>query len=218
MMKMKKNILIIGSGGGIGNQLVEKLNKDIYNLITPTSKELDITNPIDVNLFFESNNIDILINLAGKKSDFLLSEQNKYQEYKEMVDVNIIGTLNLLSGCLPGMQKRNYGRVILMSSVFAEMNVPKQGVYSATKSFSDKIVKNVSLENIKYGITANTIQLGFFEGGMGLKTTKENIERAKDKIGLKRFINIGEIVNTIDFIIETEYLTGQNIKIDGGIR
>ena len=53
---------------------------------------------------------------------------------------------------------------------------------------------------------------------MGLRTTKENIEKAKNKIGLKRFIKIEELYSTIEYIINNEYVTGQNIRIDGGIR
>lgn len=209
MVKMK-TILIIGAYGGLGIEL-SKLFTD-YNVLMPTSKELDITK--DIKQFFIQNKIDIVINLAAKKNDMFLHEA---KDYKSMIDVNINGLINLFSAVLPEMRKNKYGRIITFSSVFSVLNVREQGIYSASKSFVDKIVQIASLENISYGITCNSIQLGYYADGMGSRTTKENIEKAKNKIGLKRFCSINEIYNTIKFLIETEYITGQNIRIDGGL-
>ena len=74
------------------------------------------------------------------------------------------------------------------------------------------------LENIKYGITSNTIQLGYFDGGMTYRIPEENLKKIQQTIGLNRFGKIEELTNTIKFIIENEYVTGVNIKIDGGLQ
>ena len=157
----KKNIVLIGASSGIGKELSKIIDKSKYNVIKTTSKGLDITSINQTNKFFEKNKADILINLAGQKYDFALNEKDTYPYYKDMIDVNIIGSLNLLSSCLNSMRERQYGRIILISSVFSVLNIPKQGVYSATKAFLDKIVKTSSLENIRHGVTSNTIQLGY---------------------------------------------------------
>jgi len=52
---------------------------------------------------------------------------------------------------------------------------------------------------------------------MSYRIDEKYKEMAKDKIGLKRFGKIEELYNTIDFIIENEYICGTNLKIDGGI-
>ena len=90
-------------------------------------------------------------------------------------------------------------------------------IYSSCKAFLDKLVKNISVENIGLGITANTLQLGYFDGGMTYRIPEGNLNAIKETIGLKRFGEIEELSRTVDFIIETEYVTGINIKIDGGI-
>lgn len=59
------NILLTGSGGFIGSNLKNYL-KDKYNLLTPRSFELDLTNEIDVKKYFESNEIDFIIHCATK--------------------------------------------------------------------------------------------------------------------------------------------------------
>jgi 3-oxoacyl-[acyl-carrier protein] reductase len=115
------------------------------------------------------------------------------------------------------MRESKYGRVILISSVLSEKNVVGTGVYSSCKSFIDKFVKNVSLENIKHGVTANTIQLGYFDGGMTYRIPEKNIDSIKKTIGLQRFGRIDELVKTINFLIDNEYVTGINLKIDGNL-
>ena len=59
--------------------------------------------------------------------------------------------------------------------------------------------------------------MGYFDGGMTHRIPEENIELIKKNIGLERFGNIDELVKTIDFLIENEYVTGINLKIDGNL-
>ena len=112
------------------------------------------------------------------------------------------------------MRSKNFGRIIFMSSVFSEINVKGYGAYSASKAFVDKLVKIAALENAQYGITVNSIQLGYTGIGMGENTP----DLAKQRIALKRFVTMQELFNTIEYIIKTEYLTGQNIRLCGGVK
>ena len=66
-----------------------------------------------------------------------------------MVNVNITGNINILAGCLPSMIKKNYGRVISISSVFSELNVPKNSIYCASKAFVDRLIATANKENVK---------------------------------------------------------------------
>ena len=134
-----------------------------------------------------------------------------------MLDVNVMGNINILAGCLPKMREKKWGRVILISSVFSEMNVPKNSIYCSSKSFVDRLAQNANKENIRKGITCNSIQLGFWDGGMCYRVPKDIQEKAKSKIGLQRWGSIKELYNTIEFIIENEYVCGANLRIDGGV-
>ena len=53
---------------------------------------------------------------------------------KDMIDVNVTGNINVLAGCLPKMRDKGWGRVILISSVFSEMNVPKNSIYCCLRA------------------------------------------------------------------------------------
>ena len=202
-------ILLIGGSGAIGQGLVPLL-KEKYEVISCNSVEF----PLPLITDFESD-FEIVINLAA--TSFLNPLYKYHVLNKSAIEVNCFGAVNILAKFLPGMRERHYGRIIMMSSVCSEINLVEHGVYSASKAFVDKLVKIAAIENAHYGITVNSIQLGYTGIGMG-ESTHENMERAKNKSAMKRFCRIEEICRTIDFIIETEYLTGQNIRLDGGIK
>lgn len=213
-----KTIVVFGGTGGLGVKLVPLLKKK-YNVISLGSKDVDVTSIDDVIDFFNEHDIDIVLNLSGKKYDVFLNKID-YEDYDSIIDmlnVNIKGNINILMGCLPQMIERKWGRIISISSIFADMNVPKNSIYSASKAFIDRLVSTANKENIRHGITCNTIQLGYWDGGMGQRVDKKYQDLAKEKIGLKRWGSMEELYNTIDFIIENEYICGINLKIDGGL-
>jgi NAD(P)-dependent dehydrogenase (short-subunit alcohol dehydrogenase family) len=213
-----KKIIVFGGNGGLGSQLIPHLEKK-YNVVSLGSKDVDITSFEEVKNYFDSNDYDVILNMSGKKYDVFLSKitQDDQEEIDKMLDVNIKGNINIISACLPKMIEKKYGRIISISSIFAELNVPKNSIYCASKAFVDRLISVANKENIKYGITCNSIQLGYWEGGMAYKVEQKYQDMAKEKIGLKRFGRIEELYSIIDFLIKNEYVCGTNIKIDGGL-
>jgi NAD(P)-dependent dehydrogenase (short-subunit alcohol dehydrogenase family) len=213
-----KKIVVFGGTGGLGKKLIPFL-KDKYEVISVSSKEVDITSLDQTKKFFDINDIDIVLNMSGKKYDVFLSKiiQTDIDDIKSMMDVNMMGNINILASCLPKMIEKKYGRVIAISSVFSELNIPKNSIYCASKTFVDRLITTANKENIRYGITCNSIQLGYWDGGMCYRVEEKYQEMAKSKIGLKRWGSIGELYNTINFIVENEYVCGTNLRIDGGL-
>ena len=213
-----KKVLVVGGSGGLGIQVVDLMSSR-YEITSVSSKDFDIRDINECEKFFNEKTFDVIINFAGINYDTFIHKisSDNIESVQNLLDVNIKGTVNLVSTGLKNMRNHKYGRIILISSVLSEKNVVGTGIYSSCKSFIDKFVKNVSLENIKHNITANTIQLGYFDGGMTYKIPKENIELIKKTIGLQRFGKIDELVKTIDFLIDNEYVTGINLKIDGNL-
>ena len=213
-----KKIVVFGGTGGLGQKLIPFLEEK-YEVTSIGSKNVDITSFEEVKNFFLKNEFDIVLNMSGVKHDVFLSKisEDDLSEIDKMIDVNIKGNINIISNCLSKMIENKYGRVISISSIFAELNVPKNSIYCASKAFVDRLIGGANKENIKYGITCNTIQLGYFDGGMCYRVEEKYQERAKEKIGLKRWGKIDELYNTINYIIDNEYVCGSNIRIDGGV-
>lgn len=211
-----KKIALFGGSGGLGSQLSPLLSEK-YNVISLSSKDLDVRNLGDVSSFFEKNEVDIVINLSGYNSDGFVHKISDQVEIDKMIDINIKGTINIVSSALGKMREKKYGRIILISSVLSKKVVPGTSLYTGSKSFIDSIVKTTSVENIGKGITSNSLQLGYFDGGMCHRLPEKFVDGIRNSIGLKRWGSIEELHNAIEFLINTEYITGQNINISGGI-
>lgn len=210
-----KTIALFGASGGLGSQLLPVLQKK-YNVIAISSADVNVTNYDAVKTLFDTHKIDIVINLSGYNSDAFAHKINNEQLDKQ-IDINIKGTVNIVSNCLPFMREQQFGRIILVSSVLADHPVVSTSIYSGCKGFVDSFTKTVALENANKNINCNSLQLGYFNGGLTYKIPETFRDTIKNNIPAKRWGMISELFNTIDYLIETGYITGQNINISGGI-
>jgi NAD(P)-dependent dehydrogenase (short-subunit alcohol dehydrogenase family) len=214
MDKIMKKILLVGGNGGLGKQLTEDLELN-YSCISVGSKILDVTNEEQVKGFLEKTDFDIIIYLSVKNIDGLIHKQTK-ETVEEQINVNLFGFLNILRHSTNKLREKGYGRIIYISSVLSKNPIRGTGIYSASKAFCDNIIRTYSLENSKYGITSNSIQLGYFEGGLTDKVPNDILQNVKNNISLKRLGKVEEISSLIKTIISTEYINGTNISITGG--
>ena len=206
----KKEVFLIGGSSAVGKALYSVFDHDKYDVYSFSSSQAELPHLNGI-----VTEADIVVNLAGLTTTCDLHIQDTAS--RDVINVNCLGAVGVLNSFLPYMRQHNYGRIIFISSVLSEINVLATGVYSASKAFVDKLTKIAALENAEYGITVNSIQLGYMSIGMGASLLSEK-ERVLKKIALKRYCTIEELYSTIEYIINTEYLTGQNIRLDGGIR
>tara|TARA_R110000772_G_scaffold1896_1_gene6466 strand:- start:5955 stop:6605 length:651 start_codon:yes stop_codon:yes gene_type:complete len=216
MKKYMKTIALFGGSGGLGSQL-KPLLEEKYIVISLSSKDVDVRNLDNLKTWFSENEVDIVINLSGYNVDGFVHKLNDTNEIDKMLDINIKGNINILASVLPQMRLKEFGRIILISSVLSEKVVAGTALYSGSKCFIDNLVKTASVENISKGVTCNSLRLGYFDGGMCHRLPEKFVEPIKNSIGLKRWGSIEELHKTVDYLIETEYITGQNINISGGI-
>jgi NAD(P)-dependent dehydrogenase (short-subunit alcohol dehydrogenase family) len=214
-----KNVVLFGGTGGLGSQLFPFLERDNYNVMVLGSKDVDVTDLESVRNFFDNNNIDIVINLSGYNYDSFIHkyDTSNYDKVNKQIDINIKGTINIVSSCLLKMRENNYGRIILSSSILADHPVISTSIYAGCKGFIDSLTKTVALENASKNVNINSLQLGYFDGGLTYKIPETFRESIKNNIPAKRWGTIEELYNTINYMINTGYFTGQNVNISGGI-
>ena len=154
-------VIITGINGGIGNYLFNKFyhkEKDIVGTYHQTKQEgeqynsciqLDITDTVKVKEFVhtisaEAKNIT-LINCAGISYNAFAHKANT-DEWANVINVNLIGTFNLIHAILPLMREENYGRIINLSSIVAERGVIGTSAYAASKAGLNGMIKSIALE------------------------------------------------------------------------
>lgn len=222
------NVIIIGASKGIGKCLYELFVEHKYNVLgTYCSNQrgnenlvhLDTTNIQEVIDFankYNNGNI-VLINCAGISYNSFAHKAD-LEKWKDVINVNLIGTFNVIHSFLPAMRNNQWGRIINFTSVVTKYPTPGVSAYTASKSALIGLTKALSHENAQCGVTVNSINLGYTEVGMGVEDVPtEYKEIVISKIPEKRFCKPIEIFNTIEYIIKTEYLSGSIIDLNGGL-
>lgn len=226
-------VIITGASKGIGKFLFDKFSEQgkevigIYNStkvegVKPKSMyQVDITDYQQVSEFFlktkDRLHEVILINSAGANYSGFAHKAN-IQAWKKIIEINLVGTFYMIHHVLNTMREQNYGRIINFSSVVAQMSIPGTSAYAASKSGLWGLTKAIAAESASKGITINTLNLGYFNIGMITEVTLEMQEVLKSKIPVgHQFGDPENILEAINFIIKSPYLTGASIDINGGI-
>lgn len=208
-------VLVFGGRGGLGRTLHFK----DFSVIKLDSS-IDIRSSKLISQALDEYQPTVVVNMATRNQDSTLIRQ-KTEEVRMLLDVNISGGINLLRTTLQWWrEKKIQGRFIYVSSVLSTRPLRGTSVYSASKAFNDSLVKTAAIESAPYGITVNSIQLGYFRGENGLcERVPENvISEVKASIPAGRLGCHQDLEKTIKFLIESPYITGTSLVLDGGVQ
>jgi len=210
--------VVFGGTGGLGSHLVESLGEK-YSVAKIGSKDVDVRHDGGVKTFLKIFEPEVVVNMSGVNYNSFIHKLNleSLAEAEKMIDVNIWGNIHILNNALPYMRKNNYGRIILASSVLSTKTVVGTSIYSATKSFLDTMVRVAAAENASKHVTINTLRLGYFDAGLTHKIPMDNISLLLNEIPAHDFGQPIDIANLVNCIINSEYINGANIDINGGL-
>ncbi len=169
--------------------------------------------------------IDILVNNAAT-AFFSPFVEMTLEDRDRIFNVNFNGMWNCTKAVMPGMLIRRYGKIVNISSVTGpRVATPGLTAYSATKGAISAFTRALALEVAGYGVTVNAILPGFIDTPltkpmaddfrMDQRTFSEWLGKS---IPMKRMGTVDELGNLALFLAsdESEYITGQEIVIDGG--
>ena len=176
----------------------------------------------------EMQPIDIAIANAGAVETGPF-QRSPAERFRRLSEINLIGTVNLFHGALPGMIQRGDGRLIAIASTAGHRGYPYVSAYVAAKHAVVGLVKSLALETARSGITVNAVCPGYADTDM----VAGGIETIVAKTGASREQALAEMVkaNPQARLIAPEevaaavlYLcgpgsgsvTGQSLLINGG--
>lgn len=238
---MAEVALITGSSRGIGLEIAKHLAKEGYQVILNGRSEIkedvlkqfeDALVPVsqvtgDVSDFDgakgiidqvleDFGRIDVLINNAGITRDGLIMRM-KEEDYDAVLATNLKGTFNMCRHITQPMLKQRSGTIINMSSVVGLMGNAGQTNYAASKAGMIGLTKALARELSSRHITVNAIAPGYVETEMTDVLSDKVKDTMLSQIPLKRFGQAKEIAQTVDFLINNKYITGQVIEVNGGL-
>ena len=239
-----KVVLITGASGDIGSCIAESFLNNNYKVVicynnskqsalnlAKKNKEkeqnylcikVDVSKYDDVKKLVNEvisifGHIDILINCAGISSYNLLIDESD-ENIDKVINTNLIGTINMCKEVSKNMIKRNYGKIINISSVWGIFGASNETVYSASKGGINTFTKALAKELAYCNINVNAVAPGVVNTKMMSKFSEKELDEIKNEIPFGRFAEPKDISNLVLFLASdaSNYITGQIIQIDGG--
>lgn len=159
--------------------------------------------------------IHILVNNAGITRDGLIAMM-KEEDFDNVINVNLKGAFNMIRHCAGIFIRNHTGRIINISSVSGLGGNPGQINYSASKAGLVGMTKTVAKELASKGITCNAVAPGFIATEMTQNITGEN-NPLVNTIPLGHMGTPEDVANTVAFLASSPYITGEVIRVDGGV-
>jgi 3-oxoacyl-[acyl-carrier protein] reductase len=162
--------------------------------------------------------LDILVNNAGITRDNL-SIRMSDEDWDDVINVNLTASFLLSRDCLKVMLKKRWGRIINITAVVGVMGNAGQSNYAASKAGMIGMTKSIASEVSSRGITVNCISPGYVVTAMTDKISDAAKENILQNTPVGRFGKAEEIADWAIYLAsnEADYITGQNININGGL-
>ncbi|WP_419961764.1 SDR family oxidoreductase [Psychrobacillus sp. BM2] len=221
-----KVIIIMGASSGIGEATAKLLEKRDANLILAARRldhleaikeefpaaniliqQADVTNYEDVSRVVKLaldtyGKIDVLYNNAGIMPTAPLVEGRR-DEWKEMIDINIMGVLNGIAAVLPIMEKQKSGHILSTDSVAGHVVYPDSAVYCGTKFAVRAIMEGLRQEQRENNIKSTIISPGAVQTELyktiSDKKVADELHEAQKEWGL----TAEDIATAVVFAIDT---------------
>jgi acetoacetyl-CoA reductase len=239
----KRTVLVTGATGGLGTAMCKQLHKDGFRVVgnyhtkEKAEKWMEAMKGegYDIKLFYgdvsdfdsagemiknietEVGVIDTLVNNAGITRDGRLAKMKK-EDWYDVINTNLNSVFNCTRQVLDGMIERNFGRIIMISSVNGQRGQFGQTNYSAAKAGMHGFTKSLSMEVAKYGITVNTISPGYIGTDMVMAVPEKVLNQIIAQVPMGRLGGTHEVAHLVSFLAseETSFITGANYSINGG--
>ena len=162
--------------------------------------------------------IDILVNNAGTAGKVGTLVDQTEEEWRRVIDINLMGVFLCTRAVMPLLRKQGYGRVVNLASIAGKEGNPNMSAYSATKAavigFTKSVAKEVATENI----CVNAVSPAVVQTKILDQLTPQQVSYMTDKIPMRRTGKPEEIAAVVHFLASPDcsFVTGQCYDASGG--
>jgi NAD(P)-dependent dehydrogenase (short-subunit alcohol dehydrogenase family) len=174
--------------------------------------------------------IDILVNAAGVTGPVERPVQDiSVEDFKFVLDTNVVGTFLPIKHALPGMIARRYGKIVNISGTSGLRGYKLRAAYSSSKWALRGLTRTVALEAGPHNVNVNALHPGIVAGDRMDRLCREKAKKRGwtpeqvhqeyvNEMALRRVTTAQDIANAVLFLVsdDSANMTGQSVTVDGG--
>lgn len=213
------NVCVVGAGSAIAKEVIKFYSSKGDSIIGVSrwSWDCDHAKIITWDEFCQESTqpIDVMITLVGDVVNSKLSKMS-LDDWNRVIN----GTLTSVFRALRyGIQRVvDHGNVVVVGSIVGSIGGYGCANYAAAKSGLVGLVRACANEVVDRGVVVNLLELGYASIGMGENLSEEVKQKVIATIPLKRLASAEEVIEAIDFLAMTRYMTGNILTLAGGLR
>ena len=202
---------------------IEFLQSNYKNKIFPVEFNLEDKTTISSaikKINSNEKNINIKVNNAGIVHSKLF-QLTKMEEIYSTFEINFFNQIYFTQGLIRNISKSKNGSIIFLSSSAATDGNIGRSSYSSSKAALVSFAKVLSRELGSQKVRVNSISPGLTNTDMMLSSTsKEYLKNIVNEIPLKKIADTIDIAKLILYLASdlSEYVTGQDLRMDGGLK
>jgi 3-oxoacyl-[acyl-carrier protein] reductase len=211
--------LVLGGHGDIGEAIAERLKAAGSEVMAVGRGDFDLTEPESIDAWFDRSHppIGLLVHSAGLNHPKVFTELTD-AEIRQCFEANVEGFLRVTRRLIPELVAQK-GRIVVLSSIFGFLSRVGRLPYAMSKHALVGIVKTLALELAEDGVLVNAVSPGYID----TKLTRANndaatIARLTSAVPMRRLGTPDDIAQVVHFLgsADNQYITGQDIVVDGG--
>ena len=223
-MATTRTALVTGGASGLGAATAARLRTDGLTVITLDLGDgadlvADVTNEAALRqAAAQAGPVDVLVNSAGIVGPTKPLLDTTVAEWHQVLDVNVLGTVNAIRVFVPGMRDRGWGRVVNMASMAGKDGNPNSSIYSASKAAVIGLTKSLGKELATTGVLINAIAPALIATPMNAATGPELLAHMESLIPMRRIGRPEEVAELAAFLCSDRvtFSTGAVYDISGG--